>query len=92
MIRSFKHKGLKRFSEKGDPSKLSIPNHERIARMLAALDQAREPGDMRLPGYNFHPLQGDAKGRYAVTISGNWRITFAWNGEDAIDVDMEDYH
>jgi proteic killer suppression protein len=47
---------------------------------------------MNLPGYRFHDLKGPAKGRYAVDASGNWRITFGWDGEDAIDVDLEDYH
>ncbi|MCW5724056.1 MAG: type II toxin-antitoxin system RelE/ParE family toxin [Maricaulaceae bacterium] len=92
MIRSFRSKALRRFAEKGDPSKLSVQNPDRIRRILARLDAARRPEDMNAPGYRFHALKGAARGRYAVDASGNWRITFGWDGEDAIDVDLEDYH
>jgi toxin HigB-1 len=57
-----------------------------------ALDDASRPEDMNLPGFRFHALVGRDKGRYAVTASGNWRITFGWIEGDAIDVDLEDYH
>jgi proteic killer suppression protein len=60
--------------------------------MLDRLDGALCPGDMNLPGYGFHPLKGDRKGDYAVSISGNWRMTFRFEGEHAADVDLEDYH
>lgn len=92
MIRTIRNKGLRRLVEKGDASKLSVPNLSRVERILAALDEARRPEDMNLPGYRFHGLKGEAKGRYAVDASGNWRITFGWDGEDAVDVDLEDYH
>jgi proteic killer suppression protein len=52
---------------------------------------ARRPGDMDVPGYVFHPLQGRSN-RYSVRVTGNWRITFGFDGDDAIDVDLEDYH
>lgn len=92
MIRSFRAKGLRRFAERGDPSKLSVHNPDRIRRILLALDAAKSPEHMNVPGLRFHPLKGRQKGRYAVAVSGNWRITFAFDGEDAIDVDLEDYH
>lgn len=92
MIRSFKSKALQRFATTGDASKLSVQNPERIRRILLALDEARKPGDAALPGFRFHPLKGKDKGRFAVDASGNWRVTFGWSGEDAIDVDLEDYH
>jgi len=92
MIRSFRSKALRRFAETGDASRLSVPNAARIRRILVVLDAARAPEDLNLPGYRFHPLKGEAKGRYAVDASGNWRITFGFDGEDAIDVDLEDYH
>lgn len=60
--------------------------------MLLTLDAATAPEQMDLPGYRFHPLKGDRKGRFAVDVSGNWRLTFGWQGMDAIDVDLEDYH
>jgi proteic killer suppression protein len=92
MIRSFRSKGLQRFAEKGDASKLSVQNVDRTTRILVRLDAALEPAGMNVPGLRFHALTGDQKGRYAVTVTGNWRITFGWDGEDAIDVDLEDYH
>ena len=92
MIRSFRSKALQRFVEQGDASKLSVPNVRRLERILTELDHAREPQDMNGPGLRFHGLKGQDKGRYAVDASGNWRITFGWDGKDAIEVDLEDYH
>lgn len=92
MIRSFRSKPLRRFAEDGNYSKLSVQNPARIRRILLALDKARIPDAMNMPGLRFHSLKGDNKGRYAVDASGNWRVTFGWDGEDAIDVDLEDYH
>jgi proteic killer suppression protein len=92
VIRSFRNKGLERFASKGDPAKLSVQNLARITRILDALRNAGRPEDMNIPGWRFHRLQGDQKGRYAVDASGNWRITFGWDGEDAVEVDLEDYH
>ena len=90
VIRSFKSKGLERLATKGDRSKLSVPNVARVERILAALDAASLPQQMNVPGWRFHQLKG--VDRYAVDASGNWRVTFAWDGADAIDVDLEDYH
>jgi proteic killer suppression protein len=92
VIRSFRNKGLRRFAERGDPSRLSVPNSDRVRRILLALDAAKAPEHMNIPGFRYHPLRSQEKGRYAVDASGNWRITFGWDGEDAIDVDLEDYH
>jgi toxin HigB-1 len=92
MIRSFRSKALKRLAEQGDASKLSVPNVRRVETIIARLDGAMAPEDLNLPGYRFHGLKGKDKGRYAVDASGNWRITFAWDGRNAIDVDLEDYH
>jgi len=92
MIRSFRSKVLRRLVERGDASKLSIPNVRRVETILARLDGAVLPDDMNLPGYRFHGLKGRDKGRYAVDASGNWRITFGWDGKDAVDVDLEDHH
>jgi proteic killer suppression protein len=92
MIRSFRSKALRRFAEQRDASKLSVPNVRRIETILGRLDGAVSPEDMNLPGYRFHGLKGRDKGRYAVDASGNWRITFAWDGKDAVDLDLEDYH
>ncbi len=64
----------------------------RLERMSDRLDAATKPDDMNLPGYRFHPLKGKRKGAYAVSVSGNWRLTFSFEGENAIDVCLEDYH
>ena len=92
MIRSFRSKALRRFAEDGDPSKLSVQNTDRVLRILRRLNQARVPEDMNASGLRFHPLKGRDKGRWAVWATGNYRITFAWSGNDALDVDLEDYH
>ncbi len=92
MIRSFRSKALKRLIERGDASKLSVPNVERLQRILLRLDTATRPEEMNAPGLRFHGLKGRDKGRFAVDALGNWRIRFAWDGEDAVEVDLEDYH
>ena len=91
MIRSFTHKGLKRFAERGDASRIPVKNTARVRRALLALDAASRPEDLNLPGFRFHRLKGDRAGTFSITISGNWRLTFRWD-EGALDVDMEDYH
>jgi len=90
MIKSIRNKGLRLFAATGQTRKLSVQKPERIGRILAALNAATVPEDMDLPGFEFHGLHGEPK-RYAVSVSGNWRITFGWD-EGAIDVDLEDYH
>jgi len=92
MIRSFRHRGLQRFWTRSDSSRLRPDWVAKIERLLEALDVARAPVDLSIPGSGFHALRGDLKGRYAVTVSRNWRLTFGWDNEDAIDVDLEDYH
>ncbi|MGH6882590.1 type II toxin-antitoxin system RelE/ParE family toxin [Hypericibacter sp.] len=92
MIRSFRSKALRRFAETDNSSKLSAQNPERIRRILLALDSARRPEALDLPGLRFHPLKGRERGRHAVDAGGNRRLTFGWDGEDAIDLDLEDYH
>jgi proteic killer suppression protein len=92
MIRSLKSRVLKRFWERNDPRRLPPQDVARILLILRALDSATAPEDMNLPGLHFHTLTGNLAGRYAVTVHANWRITFPWSGEDAADVDYEDYH
>ena len=92
MIRSYRSKALRRFAEQGDASKLSVQNLERVRRILLTLEAAATLDLMDQPGWRFHSLKGRDKGRYAVDASANWRITFGWDGHDAIDVDLEDYH
>ena len=92
MILSFRHRALKRFWEKNDARRLPAADVFRITRILDVLDAALEPEDMNLPGFHFHALTGNHAGRYAVTVRANWRITFGWDNQDAIEVDYEDYH
>jgi toxin HigB-1 len=92
MIRGFKHKGLARFFQTGSKSGIQAQHAERLELVLARLSAATTPKDMGLPGLGLHPLKGDRKGVWAVTISGNWRVTFLFFGKDADNVDYEDYH
>lgn len=91
VTKSFRSKPLRVFFETGDGSKLPVPNIARVRRQLNALDAATAPEQMAVPGWRFHPLRGKPK-RYAVDASGNYRMTFGFKGEDAIEVDLEDYH
>ena len=92
MIRSFRSKSLKRFAASGDAPKLAVQNAGRVGRILRALLDAQNPEQLNLPGFKFHALRGAEKGRYSVWVTGNYRITFGWDEEEAIDVDLEDYH
>ncbi|MDC7788126.1 type II toxin-antitoxin system RelE/ParE family toxin [Rhodoplanes sp. TEM] len=69
-----------------------MPNLDRVRRVLATLDAATAPEQLDLPGFRFHVLKGRDKGRYAVDASRNYRVTFGWDGRDAVEVDLEDYH
>ena len=92
MIKSFRHKGMKQLfesgSKKGVPAKLA----DKILRRLDALSGAVHPLDLFLPGFDLHELQGERKGTWSVSLTGNWRVTFRFNDGDAFDVDLEDYH
>ena len=92
MIGSFKHKGLKRLYEKGDESKIGADLLPRVNRILALLDVATDADAMDLPAFNLHSLRGNMRGHFAVSVSGNWRITFRFDGETPKDVDLVDYH
>ncbi len=92
MIRNFRHKGLKLLFENDDHRKLRADQAERIARILALLNRAAEPDDMALPGFRLHPLKGNLAGFWAVSVSGNWRIVWRFEGVDVADVDLIDYH
>jgi len=92
MIRTFKHKGLRRFFVSGDQRGIPVQFAAKLERMLDRLDAVTGPGDMDLPGYGFHALKGQRKGTYAVRVSGNWRLTFRFKDGNAENVDLEDYH
>lgn len=92
MIVSFKHRGLERFFESGTTRGIQAKHANRIRMILARLSAATSPQDMNLPGLTLHELTGQRKGTWSVKLSGNWRITFTFDGVDAYDVDLEDYH
>ena len=92
MIKHFKHKGLSRFFVKGDSSKIHTQHVAKLARILDRLDASLSPRDMNLPGYRLHSLSGKGKGMWSVRVSGNWRVTFKFEGHDVIQVDYHDYH
>lgn len=92
MIKGFRHKGLERYFTKSDRRGIDAAQEPRIRRILDRLEAATKPEDMNLPGYKFHGLKGDRRGTYAVSVSGNRRITFRFDGGDAADVNLEDYH
>ena len=92
MIQSFRHKGLKRLYEHDDRRRLPPEDVDKIRRILARLDTAREPEDMDAPGFRLHRLTGGLKGFWAVTVRANWRVIFRFEGGHALDVDYLDYH
>ena len=80
------------FFTKGNYKGIPAQYGSRIERMLDRLDAGQRAEDMDLPGYKFHALKGERKGEFAVSVSGNWRITFEFDGNDAVKVNLEDYH
>ncbi len=92
MITSFRHKGLETFFVSGTVSGIRPDHAKRLRLILARLSAAQAPRDMALPGLRLHPLKGSLKGYFAVSVSGNWRIIFRFDGPDAADVDYLDYH
>ena len=92
MIRSFKHRGLKRFYEEDDGRGIRPDLLDKVERILTALDSAVEPQALDIPGYHLHPLKGELKSFWAVTVRANWRIVFRFEGTDAFDVELIDYH
>jgi len=92
MIKSFRHKGLQEFYRKGIKRDINPDHASRLARILDRLDASVRPLDMNLPGYRLHQLSGKEKGTWAVWVSGNWRVTFNFEAEDATGVDYLDYH
>lgn len=92
MIRSFRHKGVETFFKTGVKSGIQPQHAGRLTILLTTLDAARTPRDMAGPGWDFHALRGGLDDHFAVKVNGNWRLTFAFEGEDAILVDYRDYH
>lgn len=92
MIRSFKHRGLKRAYERDDWSRIDPKDHERLAVILQYLDVAQRIEDLGIHGWRLHPLSGKRQGEWSITVRSNWRITFRFENGEVLDVDLVDYH
>lgn len=92
MIRSFRHKGLRRLFEDGEARGVRADHAEKLRRILARLHASGVVADMDLPGYRLHPLKGELKGFHAVKVQANWRVIFRFVDGEAHDVDYVDYH
>ena len=92
MITSIRHKGLKQFFESGIKKGIQADHEHRLRLMLVALDTSTIIDDMDIPGYRLHPLKGKLKGRWSVSVSGNWRLTFEFKDGNVQLLNYEDYH
>jgi proteic killer suppression protein len=92
MIRTIRHKGLKRLYEEDDLRGVIAEHAVKLRDILARLDAAQTVTDMDMPGFRLHPLKGEMKGFWAVTVRANWRVIFRFADRDAFDVDYVDYH
>ena len=92
MIKSFRHKGLRRLFETGSASGVQASHAERLRMQLAALDTAKVIADMDVPGFRLHRLKGALQARWSISVNGNWRITFEFKDGNAYVLDYEDYH
>ena len=92
MIKSFKHKGLKKYFETGSTSGIQVKHQDKLRMQLTAIDTAQEIDDINLPGFKLHPLKGNRDGVWSITVNGNWRITFEFIDGNAYILNYEDYH
>lgn len=92
MIKSFRHKGLEVFFRTGSTKGINAAHANKLRRQLALLDSVARPEEMNVPGWKLHPLKGGLKNFWAVSVNGNWRLTFTFDGNDAEIVDYQDYH
>lgn len=91
-IKTFLHKGLEKFFHTGSKAGIQPAHAAKLGRQLLALDSAGKPKDMDIPGWDLHPLRGKLAGHWSIWVNGNWRVTFRFEGEDAVLVDYQDYH
>ena len=92
MIKSFRHKGLKKLYDTGSRQGVKPEHTNRLRLILARLDASQSPQDMALPGLNLHTLKGKYKSYWSVSVSGNWRVIFRFENNNAVDIDYLDYH
>lgn len=92
MIKSFRHRGIEKFFKSGSKAGIQAKHAEKLRRQLFALDNAASPTDMNAPGWRLHQVQGTLADHWSIDVSGNWRLTFAFEGSDATLVYYQDYH
>jgi proteic killer suppression protein len=92
VIRSYRHKGLRKFAERASKAGIQAKHSERLRRLLTALNVASQPIDMNAPGNNLHELKGELSGHWSVSVNANWRLTFAFEDRDVVLVDYQEYH
>lgn len=92
MIKTFRHKGVQAFFETGSKAGIQPSHAPKLKRQLRRLDESGNASGMNVPGWKLHPLTGNLAGHYSVWVSGNWRLTFTFEGSDAVLVDYQDYH
>jgi len=92
MIKSFKHKGLKKYFQYGDISGIQAEHAYKLQRLLTAIDESVNVTGLNLPGFNLHQLKGELKNLWSVKVNGNWRITFKFEDGNAYILDYQDYH
>jgi proteic killer suppression protein len=92
VIKSFAHKGVEKFFHTGSKAGIQAKHAQKLSLQLALLNAAKQPEDLNAPGWRLHPLRGELSGHWAIMVSGNWRLTFKFEAEDAILVDYQDYH
>jgi len=92
MILSVRHKGLRKFYESGSTVGIQTSHAKRLRLQLAALETAHVIDDLDIPGFQLHPLKGELKGRWAISVNGNWRLTFEFRDGNVYVLDYEDYH
>jgi proteic killer suppression protein len=92
MIGRFRHKGLERLFTSGDIGGVNPQLAAKLRRMLILLDKGKDPSALNMPGYRLHQLKGDRSGQWSAMVSGNWRLVFEFEGENATNIDLVDYH
>ena len=92
MVKSFRNAGIEKFFKTGSKAGIQPAHAAKLSRQLYALDTAKSPSDLNAPGWRLHPLKGNLEGHWSIRVSGNWRLTFRFEKEDAILIDYQDYH
>jgi proteic killer suppression protein len=92
MVTSFRHARIEKFFKTGSKAGIQPAHAAKLSLQLYALDGAKSPADLNTPGWRLHALKGNLEGHWSIRVSGNWRLTFTFEGEDAILVDYQDYH